>query len=91
MTTPARYKALQWFFDHEQLGPDGVFTRRPPSARMRRLMANDGHVFRIPVGQFAYQQWRLTPLGREVLQQRPQPKRPQRCLPRRLRTERTDA
>jgi hypothetical protein len=82
MTTPARYKALKWFLDHEELGPDGVFSRRPPSARMRRLMAKDGQVYRIPVGQFAYQQWRLTPEGREELQKQPLPRSHRRCLPR---------
>ena len=87
MTTPARYKALKWFFDHEELGPDGVFTRRPPSARMRKLMAQEDQVFRIPVGQFAYQQWRLTEKGREILASQPPPRGRTRCLPRRLRED----
>lgn len=82
MTTPARYKALKWFLDHEELGPNGVLTRRPPSARMRKLMAQDDQVFRIPVGQFSYQQWRLTPKGREILANQPPPRGHRRCMPR---------
>jgi hypothetical protein len=71
MPTPARYYALQWFHDHEALGPDGVITRKPPSARMRRLMAKEGQVIRLPIGQFEYQKWLLTPKGREALQAKP--------------------
>ena len=37
--TTARYRALQWFFDHEKHGVDCVFGRKAPSAKMRRLMA----------------------------------------------------
>ena len=81
MPTPARYYALQWLLDHEVLGPDGVFDRKPPSARMRRLMAQEGDVYRLPVGQFNYQQWRLTPQGRDkLLQKKPRVRR--RSLPR---------
>jgi hypothetical protein len=75
VTTSARYKALQWFLDHEALGPDEMLTRRPPSARMRRLMAREGQVMRLPIGQFEYQKWLLTPLGKETLQNKPQGKR----------------
>lgn len=82
MPSPARYNALQWFFDHEAQGPDGVFTRRPPSARMRRLMAKQGELIRLPIGQFEYQKWLLTDKGREVLAGRPQPKGRRRRLPR---------
>jgi hypothetical protein len=80
MPTPARYYALQWFFDHEEHGPNGVFGRKAPSARMRRLMAKQGEVMRVPLGQFDYQVWRLTPQGREVLEGRPKVRR--RSLPR---------
>ena len=31
-------------------------------------MAREGEVSRVPVGQFEYYQWRLTPLGLELLQ-----------------------
>lgn len=75
MLTPARYYALQWFSDHEALGPDGVFGRKPPSARMRRLMAKEGQVIRLPIGQFEYQKWLLTPQGREALAAKPPPRR----------------
>jgi hypothetical protein len=78
MTTPARYRALQWFLDHEVLGPDAVLLgRKPPSTKMRRLMAREGQVIRLPLGQFEYQKWLLTPLGRETLQ-----RKPRRGLPR---------
>jgi hypothetical protein len=80
MPTPARYYALQWFFDHEELGPDAVFNRKPPSGRMRKLMAHEGQVSRLSVGQFKYEKWRLTPQGREVLESKPKVRR--RCLPR---------
>jgi hypothetical protein len=75
MTSPARYYALRWFFDHEEGGPDAVFNRKPPSARMRRLMAKEGQVMRLPIGQFAYQNWRLTDQGREVLGAKPEKRR----------------
>jgi hypothetical protein len=65
---------LQWFFDHEQGGPDAVLTRKPPSARMRRLMAKEGDVSKLPIGQFDYQRWRLTDAGLKVLQAKPVPK-----------------
>jgi len=78
MTTAARLKALQWFHDHEVGGPNAVFDRRPPSAKMRRLMAKEDQVMRLPVGQFEYHQWRLTPLGREVLAKRPTRRRKQK-------------
>jgi hypothetical protein len=92
MPTPARYYALQWFYDHEILGPDGVFSRKPPSGRMRKLMAQEGQVIRLPLGQFDYQKWRLTPLGLEVLQNKPEPKT-RRSLPRTRspRTQETEA
>ena len=82
MPTPARYRALQWLLDHERTGPDGVFTAKPPSARMRKIMAKDGQVMRIPVGQFEHYQWRLTPEGREVLRNQPTPRGRRRSLPR---------
>jgi hypothetical protein len=81
VVTRTRYYALQWLLDHEVLGPDGVFDRKPPSTRMRRLMAQEGDVFRLPVGQFNYQQWRLTPQGRDKLLQKPKVRR-RRSLPR---------
>ena len=75
MTTLARFRALQWFFDHEARGPDSVFNQKPPSARMRRLMSQEGQVIRLPIGQFEYQKWLLTPKGREALQTKPPPRR----------------
>jgi hypothetical protein len=75
MTTAARLKALQWFYDHEVGGPNAVFDRRPPSTKMRRLMAKEGEVIKLPIGQFEYFQWRLTPHGREVLGTRPKRRR----------------
>jgi hypothetical protein len=73
--TPARYAALQWFLDHEMLGPDAMLRRKPPSARMRRLMAEDGQVSRLRLGQFALGKWSLTPQGRAVLKAKPARKR----------------
>jgi hypothetical protein len=67
MTTPARYRALQWFCDHEEHGPDAVIARKPPTTRMRRLMEKEGEVDHEPVGQFKYRKWVLTPAGREKL------------------------
>jgi hypothetical protein len=75
MVTRARYHALQWLLDHEMLGPDEMLSRKPPSARMRRLMAKEGQVIRLPLGQFDYQKWLLTPQGREVLRAKPIKKR----------------
>ena len=71
MTTPARYYALQWMMDHEALGPDGVFGRKPPSLRMVRLMAKEDEAIRLPLGQFEHFKWRLTDKGREALLKKP--------------------
>lgn len=38
-----------------------------PSVRMRRLMVKEGHVVRLPVGQFGFDKWVLTFAGREAL------------------------
>ena len=75
MPTPARYVALRWFYDHEALGPDEVLRRKPPSARIRRLMVENGEVEKVPVGQFAFQKWVLTDKGREILNQKPPPRK----------------
>jgi hypothetical protein len=75
MPTTARFHALQWFHDHEAGGPDAVFSRKPPTVRMRRLMAKEGEVVRLPLGQFEHFQWRLTPLGREALAKKPPARR----------------
>jgi hypothetical protein len=80
MTTPARYYALQWFLDHEAIGPDSVFGRKPPTTRMIRLMARSGEVVRLPIGQFEMGKWLLTAHGREVLQNKKKIRR--RSLPR---------
>jgi hypothetical protein len=80
MTTPARYRALQWFLDPEVLGRTEMLTRTPPSARMRKLMAKENEVYRIPVGQLEHYQWRLTAQGREKLLNKPKVRR--RSLPR---------
>jgi hypothetical protein len=80
MTTPARYRALQWFLDHEALGPDAVFNSKPPTVRMRNMMEVAGQVAKEPVGQFKYQRWLLTAKGREVLGMKRTVRR--RCLPR---------
>ena len=91
MPTAARYKALQWFLDHEEQGPDAVFNRKPPSGRMRRLMARQGQVERLPLGQFGYEKWRLTPLGRKALENKPKPKGRRRSLPRLHKQQETGA
>jgi hypothetical protein len=75
MVTAARYAALQWFLDHETLGPDAMLRRKPPLARMRRLMAKEGHVSRLPLAQFALGTWSLTPHGSAVLKTKPARKR----------------
>jgi hypothetical protein len=80
MPSAGRYRALTWFRDHEALGPDSVIDRKPPSARMRRLMAKEGQVAKQPIGQFKYQRWLLTAKGREVLEAKPAVRR--RGLPR---------
>ncbi len=64
--TARRYKALQWFYDHDQLGPDAVLTQKPPTARMRNLMAREHQVMRLPVGH-RLDKWLLTTHGIEAL------------------------
>ena len=90
MPTSARFYALQWFADHEALGPDGVFGRKAPSTRMRRLMAKEGEVENEPVGQFKYLKWILTPAGREKLQAKPPPRRRSRSMTDAKRSKRAD-
>ncbi|WLB24917.1 hypothetical protein QIH85_23850 [Bradyrhizobium japonicum] len=68
--TTARYAALQWFADHER-DPLSVLMAAKPSTKMRRLMAREGQVFRVPVGQFNYDRWLLTDAGRAALASRP--------------------
>jgi len=71
MTTPARYRALQWFADHEEAdGKTDMLFVKPPTAKMRRLMATDGLVIRLPLQHFGHEGWLLTPKGREVLANR---------------------
>jgi hypothetical protein len=62
----ARFRALQWFKDYER-DPASLLMRTKPSTRMRRLLANDGLVMRVPVGQFGYQRWLLTDQGQDLL------------------------
>lgn len=69
--TTARYRALQWFADHER-DPLSVLLTAKPSTKMRRLMAREGQVFRVPVGQFNYDRWLLTDAGRAALAARKQ-------------------
>lgn len=64
--TKARRLALQWFADHER-EPLSVLMADKPTPRMRRLMVKEGHVARIPVGQFGFDKWVLTYAGREAL------------------------
>ena len=90
MPTAARYRALMWFSDHEQQGPDAVFNRKPPSGRMRKLMERAKQVERVPVGQFKHDHWRLTEQGRKELDNKPQPKGRRRSLPR-LHKQEADA
>lgn len=91
MPTAARYKALAWFFDHEALGPDAVFHRKPPSGRMRKLMERAEQVERVPVGQFRYAHWKLTAQGREALESKPKPRGRRRSLPRLRKGQEADA
>ena len=66
MTTPARYRALTWFRDHEA-EPTAVLMRKRPSTRMRKLMEQDGQVRREAVDQFKFERWLLTDKGAQLL------------------------
>src|ERR1700722_16052636 len=66
MTTPARYRALRWFADH-QADPLSVLLRKRPSVRMRNLMEREHQLVRIALGQFNYNRWLLTGMGEQVL------------------------
>jgi hypothetical protein len=66
MTTPARYRALRWFADHEA-DPLSVLLRRRPSVRMRNLMEREHQLVRIALGQFNHHRWLLTGMGEQVL------------------------
>jgi hypothetical protein len=67
VTTTARYRALQWFADHER-DPLAVLMQERPSTKMVRLMAREDQVYRIPVHQFNYERWLLTDAGKQILQ-----------------------
>jgi hypothetical protein len=60
MTTPGRWRALQWFADHERDPTAMLFSKRP-SRRMIRLMAHEGQLTGLP------SMWILTKAGRDVL------------------------
>ncbi|WP_249733954.1 hypothetical protein [Bradyrhizobium sp. sGM-13] len=66
MTTPARYRALQWLRDHEA-DPLSVLLRKRPSARMCNLMEREHQVVRAALGQFNHYRWLLTGMGAQVL------------------------
>jgi hypothetical protein len=65
VTTPARYRALQWFADHEQ-DPTSVLLGPRPTVRMSRLMSREHQVMVVPPGR-----WILTGLGINALAKRP--------------------
>jgi len=75
VTTRSRFYALQWFFDHEARGPNAVIDRKPPTARMVRLMKKEGELTTEPVGQFKYHKWILSPAGHEKLRHKPPPRK----------------
>jgi hypothetical protein len=64
--TPARYRALQWFADHDA-DPLSVLLAPKPSRRMINLMLQDGHLERRPVGQFGHARYLLTEEARRLL------------------------
>src|ERR1700751_2093820 len=66
MTSPARYRALRWFADHEA-DPLSVLSRKRPSVRMRNLMEREHQLVRIALGQFNHHRWLLTGMGEQVL------------------------
>src|ERR1700752_4925486 len=66
MTSPARYRALRWFADHEA-DPLSVLLRRRPSVRMRNLMEREHQLVRIALGEFNHHRWLLTGMGEQVL------------------------
>jgi hypothetical protein len=82
MTTKARFFALEWFWDHQAMGPNAIFDRKPPTLRMRNLMLKEGQIARLPLGQFDYAQWRLTSEGAAVLLNKSLAKQHRRSLPR---------
>jgi len=49
MTTPARWRALHWYADHE-INVNAVMGRPQPSTRMRNLMLIEQQLDRVPVG-----------------------------------------
>lgn len=62
-----RRRALQWFVGQEA-DPASVLFAKPPSTRLRRLMQAEGLVAVEPAGQFNHGRWRVTPLGRVLVQ-----------------------
>jgi hypothetical protein len=59
---------------HHQGDGGNVRSGRQAYRKMRRLMAREGQVFRVPVGQFNYDRWLLTDEGRGLLANKPRQK-----------------
>ena len=62
--TPARKKALEWFFDR---GEVRIFDRSAPSFRMRQQMVRDGHLASMGYENMNVIGYTLTDAGRRAL------------------------
>ena len=63
--SPARWRALAWFGDHER-DVNAVLGRRLPSVRMRNLMIRERQLERIAIGSFGQAIFILTPLAEQL-------------------------
>jgi hypothetical protein len=59
--------ALRWFAD-EEIDPATVLLRKRPSTRLCRQMQREELLDVEPVGQFGFSRWRLSSLGRFLVQ-----------------------
>lgn len=64
--TTMRWRALNWFANHEA-DQHSVMGQRVPTAKMRNRMVREGQLLRVPVGQFDFHRFILTHAGRELL------------------------
>jgi hypothetical protein len=69
MTTPARWRALHWYADHE-INVNAVKGRPQPSTRMRNFMLIEQQLDRVPVGAFGHHRFVLTAAARGLLERK---------------------
>jgi hypothetical protein len=72
-----RRRALKWF-DAADTEPERALFGKRPSTRLCRLMHREELLTVGPVGQFGFNRWRVSSLGRHLLDTAPVPRERER-------------